>query len=443
MKTHYLSKYPYQQRDLTSNEQNLSILTMATELLSDSSIDILELETELCQDAEFVSKANPLLLEAINIASSKHLLNQCVTPFHVTIVWAMYNETSRLKTKAENEHGEDALRVKMAQLNWLFKDLNPNCSWNIIACDDGCPETPSSSEFCNQIITEEGYQDRVQIIKLQDAIDNQTPVSPYFAQIKSTSDSRKGGSILLSMWHAIHRNQKELSDETKHVVVFTDADLSANLSQIGKLAYPIIQEQKSCTLGQRYGLKGSILVLENGAVTEPESTGKKTGKLLVLFRHFVRVCLIPSLAKILDTQAGFKAFDAQHLKKIIPNIQAFEELFDIDLLVNMVQNEGPDSLAIAPILFVEDFALTNFPSLKPGEGHLNMIQQIISTYERSVAQHTPADAAMLAFFKSLDLDRFVHLIAQLEAEDEGNPTLFDRRWTLEQLQAFMKLEKSA
>tara|TARA_B100000809_G_scaffold261729_1_gene311183 strand:- start:2089 stop:3405 length:1317 start_codon:yes stop_codon:yes gene_type:complete len=438
MRKEYLQEYPYIVRDLTNNTQNLSILKIADKLHNSLGSKIIAIDKELCSDSKFVQAANPLFLEALNLAASKYLLETSNTPFHISVVWAMYNETARLKTKALNEHGEDSLRIKVAQLNWLFKGIEKS-SWDIVICDDGCPETPSSTEIAQQIIDTENFGKDVEIIKLQDAIDNKTFVNKYFENIKSTSDSRKGGSILLGMSHALKKNKAK----ENHIVMFTDADLSANLGQIGKLIRPILTDNKSCTVGQRYGLNGAILVKESGAVTEPESTREKTGKLLVLFRHFVRVKLIPSLEHILDTQAGFKAFKAEDLEKVIPEITSFQELFDIELLINIVKNKGKESVGVMPILFTEDFALTNFPSLKPGEGHLNMIKQIIAIYENNVADHQPAPRDYLAFFKSLDLPKFVALIEHLNNLDIGDLSLFERRWTLDELDSFNKMRKSA
>ena len=438
MRELYLKEYPYTVRDLTSKQQNLDILSIAERLYQTLGNNVISVDKTLCSDSGFVLKASPLFLEGLNLAASKHLLETSKTSFHISVVWAMYNETARLKTKDQNEHGEDSLRIKIAQLNWLFKGID-NSSWDVIICDDGCPETPSSSDIAQEIIDAEQYNSAVEIIKLQYAIDNKTYVNEHFKTIKSTSDSRKGGSILLGMHHAIHKNKTK----ENHIVMFTDADLSANLGQIGKLINPILIDNKSCTVGQRYGLNGSILVKETGAVTEPESTREKTGKLLVLFRHFVRVKLIPSLEHILDTQAGFKAFRADDLEEIIPDISSFQELFDIELLINIVNNQGKDSIDVMPILFTEDFALTNFPSLKPGEGHLNMITQIIDIYENNIAAQQPAPQEYLSFFKSLDLDRFISLIEYLNNLDIGDPTLFDRRWTLDELSSFNEMKKSA
>ena len=54
-----------------------------------------------------------------------------------------------------------------------------------------------------------------------------------------------------------------------------------------------------------------MLIRDDGPTTEPHSTGDKPDKIIILFRHYVRAMLIPALAHVVDTQAGFKAFDAR------------------------------------------------------------------------------------------------------------------------------------
>ncbi|WP_018969483.1 hypothetical protein [Rubritalea marina] len=429
----YLADYPAEQRDLTDNAQNLRILDIASDLLRAEGEAVEGLEARLCGDVEFVSQASPVFLEALSIAASKSKLLRNTQPFHATVVWAMYGETSRMQTREQNPHGEDALRVKVKQLEWLFTGLETPSSWSIVLCDDGCPEQPPSSAYARQIAADEGYGDRVHVITLQDAIDSAEAVNAYFGKMKTTDDSRKGGSILLAMWHALHRGGVGHEGSQKHIVLFTDGDLSANLAQLGKMAVPILDSTAACTAGQRYGMQGAILVKEQGVLTEPLSTGTKPDKLIILFRHFVRASLIPSLENILDTQAGFKAFDAELLKRVIPKIQSFKETFDVELLINTALVCGKEKIAAVPILFTEDFALTNFPSVDPGQGHLNMIRQLVEIYEQHVAEHTPAEVEMLQFIKDLELESYVRLIKGLEALDDGDENLFDRRWSLDAL----------
>jgi len=228
----------------------------------------------------------------------------------------------------------------------------------------------------------------------------------------------------------------------RHVVCYTDADLSANLAQLGSLAAPVVASDKVAgALGQRYGIPGAVLVRPDGPVTEPQSTGGKPDKIMILFRHFVRALLIPPLAHVPDTQAGFKAFDAAALGPVIGRMTSFNETFDVELLIHLAQRSGPPALAVEPIVFTEDFAATNFPSVAPGPHHLAMIHQIVELYDRLIAPVTPATgeaADLLALIRTLDLGGYVTLIEHLRAEDPGDPTLFDRRWPVAQLRGICR-----
>jgi hypothetical protein len=221
------------------------------------------------------------------------------------------------------------------------------------------------------------------------------------------------------------------------VVCYTDADLSANLAQLGSLAAPVAAgDNVVAALGQRYGIEGAVLVRADGPVTEPHSTGDKPDKIIILFRHFVRALLIPSLARVLDTQAGFKVFDAAALAPVLPLMTSFNETFDVELLIHLAQRYGPRALAVEPIVFTEDFAATNFPSVDPGPRHLAMVHQLVELYDRLVAPTAPATgeaADLLTLIRTLDLDGYVTLIEHLRAEDAGDPTLFGRRWPVQHL----------
>ncbi len=185
----------------------------------------------------------------------------------------------------------------------------------------------------------------------------------------------------------------------------------------------------------------AVLVRPGGPTREPHSTGDKPDKIIVLFRHFVRATLIPSLAHVLDTQAGFKAFDADALAPVLSQMTSFNETFDVELLIHLAQRYGAGALAVEPIVFTEDFAATNFPSVEPGPRHLAMTRQIMDIYERFVAPVTPAAgeaADLLDLVRALDLDGYVTLIEHLRAEDRGDPTLFGRRWPVQHLRDIVR-----
>jgi hypothetical protein len=422
-------------RDLTDSDQNQAVLDMASAL------------GEGRVTAEEVASGHgpAVAAEAMAAARSRRRLSELTGPIHLTVVWAMYGETGRMVPRAEHPHGEDFVRAKVRQLDWLTSGL-PAVTWSIIACDDGCPDRPSSADLMTDIAAAEGYPREghrsVRVLRLAEVIASDVSISPAFDRLTSTDQSRKGGSILAALAAAVEADPTRANGGGRHVACYTDADLSANLAQLGSLAAPVVAgDAVAGALGQRYGIDGAVLVKADGPVTEPHSTGDKPDKIIILFRHFVRASLIPPLAHVLDTQAGFKAFDGAALGPAIKQMESFNETFDVELLIHLAQLYGPQALAVEPIVFTEDFAATNFPSVEPGPRHLAMVQQVVELYDRLVAPIAPVTgeaADLLALIRALDLDDYVTLIEHLRAEDRDDPTLFDRRWPVQHLRDILR-----
>lgn len=423
---------PRPARDLTDPEQNRAVLDLASALSHHP-------------DASLESNQPPgVVAEAAAAARSRRRLQQVDSPLHLSVVWAMYGETGRMARRSEHPHGEDFVRVKVGQLDWLT--AGTEVTWSIVACDDGCQDTPPSAQMMRRLVAEEGYRRAahrsVRVIRLDDVIADvaagRRSVGPAFDRLTSSQQSRKGGSILAALDDALRAAPEAGDEKGRHVVCYTDADLSANLAQLGSLAAPIVAGGAVAALGQRYGLPGAVLIKAAGPVAEPASTGDKPDKLIVLFRHMVRAVLIPDLAHVLDTQAGFKAFDAAALRPVLPRMTAFNETFDIELLIHLAQAYGAEAIEVEPIVFTEDFAATNFPSVDPGLRHLAMVRQVVDLYDRFVAPVAPAGAEaadLLDLIRTLDVDGYVRLIERLRAEDVGDPSLFDRRWSSSRLRA--------
>ena len=425
-----MDKMPVPVRDLTDSGQNQAVLDVASALVEDRA----------AAEQAAAGYGPAVAAEAAAAARSRRRLAELAGPIHLTVVWAMYGETGRMVPRAEHPHGEDFVRAKVRQLDWLTGGL-PGITWSIIACDDGCPDRPSSADLMTSIAAAEGYpaagHRSVTVLRLAEVIEGDTSISPAFDRLTSTEQSRKGGSILAGLAAAITADPTRANGAGRHVVCYTDADLSANLAQLGSLAAPVVTgDEVAGALGQRYGIDGAVLVRADGPVTEPHSTGDKPDKIIILFRHFVRALLIPALAHVLDTQAGFKAFDGTALGPVIGQMASFNETFDVELLVHLAQHYGPRALAVEPIVFTEDFAATNFPSVEPGPRHLAMVHQVVDLYDWLVAPVAPvtgAAAGLLALVRTLDLDDYVTLIKHLRAEDGDDPTLFDRRWPVQHL----------
>ena len=422
-------------RDLTDSDQNQAVLDVASALAED----------RVAAGDAAASYGPAVAAEAMAAARSRRRLAELSRPVHLTVVWAMYGETGRMVPRMAHPHGEDFVRVKVRQLDWLTGGL-PGVTWSIIACDDGCPDRPSSADLMTSIVAAEGYprdgHRGVRVLRLAEMIGGGVSISPAFDRLTSTEQSRKGGSILAGLATAVGAGPAWADGAGRHVVGYTDADLSANLAQLGSLAAAVVAGDKVVgALGQRYGIEGAVLVRADGPVTEPHSTGGKPDKIIILFRHFVRALLIPSLAQVLDTQAGFKVFDTAALGPVLGQMASFNETFDVELLIHLAQHYGPQALAVEPIVFTEDFAATNFPSVTPGPRHLAMVRQVVELYDWLVAPVAPVTgeaAELLALIRTLDLDDYVTLIEHLRAEDRDDPTLFDRRWPVQHFRDILR-----
>ena len=427
-------------RDLTDPDQQARVLALADEFVADPAA--LDRTSAELADSQALGNADPVIVEAVACAHSANRIRAIATPVHISIVWAMFRETERILRRDQHEHGEDFLFEKLRQIEWLA-DHNSLLTWDLVAVDDGCPATPSSGDVAQRLVTEADLGGRVRVLRLADAIDQQLAISDGFAALTSTDDSRKGGSIAYGMWAAISGRGGVIPVGAEHVVIYTDADLSTNLAQAGSLVLPVLRGA-SAAAGQRYGVPGAVLVKETGAMGEPDSTGTKPDKMIVLFRHYVRAVLVPQLAPVLDTQAGFKALRSDVLAAALSRLDAFTETFDVELLLHAADagaaDAGAAEISPVPIVFTEDFAATNFPSIDPAQRHLDMLHQIVDIHDRLVAPSgtSPEAREMRDFVATLDLDGYVAIIEGLRASDRartGPDPLFSQRWELELLRS--------
>jgi len=70
-----------------------------------------------------------------------------------------------------------------------------------------------------------------------------------------------------------------------------------------------------------------------------------------------------------------------------------------------------------------------------------MVHQVVELYDRLVAPVAPVTgeaADLLRLVRTLDLDDYVTLIDNLRAEDRDDPTLFDRRWSVQHLRGILR-----
>ncbi len=339
-----LSKSLPDRIDLTDSSQDNLFFEAATDLLNKYP------ETSALQDLDGWMTSRPekyknAMLLVSKQALSKMYVKQIDYPLHVSLVLAMYNEHNRIRPKSsDNPNGEDFIRRKMKQMEWLLKD-SP-LTFDMILVDDGCPK--QSGKKAQEIIEKEGYKN-VKVLCLDDGIKRQSVV---IKGLKSTNDSRKGGSIQYGMWQAL---ENYTEGDKPHIVVFTDADMATPVNEIGLLLGK--QDDKTMlTIASRYDT-GSICRGPWGKNGEVQGLTEFDRRMVGL-RGLVFSKLFPQTGKITDTQCGLKAFNAKLLRQILLKTKVRTFSFDIELLVLAASTDT--AIAFAPIYWHDSFAESSF-----------------------------------------------------------------------------------
>jgi len=296
---------------------------------------------------------HPVILHlALKLALSKMSLKSLSVPIFNSFVVAMYQEHNRIRTRAEHPAGEDFLRRKVSQLRWLFEG-EIDKKWELVFVDDGCPE--KSGEIAERIIKQEGYNN-VRVLYLADAIAERSPVTK---NLTSVDDSQKGGAIQYGMWSVI----QEQHDDVRHIVIYTDSDLSTNIAQAGLLLLDLENKNRMCAIGTRYDTGGMYCT--------PAGAQGLTNydHIRLVFRHFIRTKLLPQLGKVVDTQCGFKAFKSEVLKQVLELMTDKRFSFDMELLLltALHSSRGGNVVGRAPIVWIESNEESNFYIAQAGD----------------------------------------------------------------------------
>lgn len=216
--------------DLTEKADRESLQVLADAWLAAPSED----QANLSQAAAATDAALELRLAARLVDSRQWMLSNR-RPLRIAVVFAMWGEHHRLLPKTpSNPHGEDALRVKIAQLNWAC--AGTPIEWQLYAVDDGCPH--GSARIATEIAAETDAP--VQVLDLAATLPTDIPP---LSGLSSADASRKAGAIMLGCRTAL--------DQGAEAVLYTDADNSVHLGQIGTLLQPHLESDRQVVLGDR------------------------------------------------------------------------------------------------------------------------------------------------------------------------------------------------
>ncbi|MEO0582054.1 MAG: glycosyltransferase [Bacteroidota bacterium] len=276
-------------------------------------------------------KSSPLAFRmAAKITDSKKYVESSSRPLKIGVVFAMWGEQNRLKKKSDNNpNGEDLLNVKVEQLSWLLE--GSPVDWKLYAIDDGCPH--GSGDLAESIRKESAYADQIEVLWLEKAL---PATEPPLKNLKSANDSRKGGAILLGCAQAL----KDGAD----VVIYTDADNSVHLSQIGLLMRPHVEEGYKVVLGNRKDPNAVLVKQEN-----------RWGIGIKALRHMQRMIGVSIFSRdIRDSQAAFKLYHKDIASEILKKPSVYDFSFDSDWIACVISME--EEFAKVPFAFIDSFA---------------------------------------------------------------------------------------
>lgn len=382
--------------DLTeeADQQSLYALTEALLALPDIS------ETEVIKEAR--KEGVPLEFRiAAKLFDSRRFLQVNDEPVKVGVIFAMWGEQNRLYPKSRNNpNGEDSLRVKLDQLEWATRGTP--IDWHLFAVDDGCPH--DSGKIAEHIASEHPLADKVSVLFLQEAIPaGEGPLT----RLQSVDDSRKGGAVVLGAMQAV--------EDGMDAIIYTDADNSVHLGQIGLLLRPFLDNDRRVVLGNRKH-PDAVLVKQES----------RWGIGIKLLRHMQRMVGQPIFSRgILDTQAAFKLYQREIVLKNIADPTVFDFSFDTDWILAAIACDEP--MEMVPFAFIDSFAESASITQGPMTTWETLLLGLVKAVRKHDVPHNQAMALVLQeeIQSSKDLDILIHhLPPQLEAateKDFGDP----------------------
>ncbi|MDM8544452.1 glycosyltransferase [Desulfococcaceae bacterium HSG9] len=396
----------------SADQESLYALTSAL-------LECHELTTDVLREAaRKVDTPLEFKLAAKLVDSRRYALN-VEKKIDIGVVFAMWGEQNRLLPKSDtNPNGEDSLRSKITQMNWVTAATS--IDWTLYAVDDGC--SYNSGKIAQEIANIHPLGEKVKVLFLSEAVP--TAGGPLKG-LKSADDSRKAGAIILGCLQAI--------SDGKDAVVYTDADNSVHLGQIGLLLRPFLDDDYRVVLGNRKG-PGAVLVKEEG----------RWGIGIKLLRHIQRMVGQAIFSQnILDTQAAFKLYERNLLQQIIDVRTVFDFSFDTDWLLAAISMNEP--LTKVPFAFIDSFAESASITQGPMTTWEVLLKGLVKAVRRHGVPHNEEMARVLdeEIQSSADLDILIHhLPPELVNADVGmlgDPAVMSP----EAVQVWIQLRKAA
>lgn len=312
------------------------------------------------------------------IEKSKNIINKISVNIHISICIPIYDEINRFKTQNEHPNGEDFLNVKLKQCEELFEE-NKKITFNLLLIDDGCPN--KTGKFIERYIKDNNIE-KSNVIYLEDCIKN-----GIFRNINNVNDSRKGAAIYYGFYYSIHKLPKI---KKKHIIIYTDADISTDLRQCGLLIEKILEGYSSCIACRHL----------------PESITIKKGSRSVrakIHSYFWKK-LFEEINYLSDTQTSFKAFDSKIIPNLLDNINEFKFSFDIEILLKC---NKLSKISQIPIYWKDS---PNESKTNKLEYYLEILQSMSKLYKIYIKDKTGEKDKISLYLENMSIEEYKKIL---------------------------------
>lgn len=340
---------------------------------------------------------------AAKLVESRRFMTENSKPVKIGLIFAMWGEQNRLYPKSdENPNGEDSLRTKLAQLDWITRETA--VEWTLYAVDDGCPH--DSGRIAQEIADTHPLGHKVKVSFLSQAVPTD---SGPLANLASADDSRKGGAVIYGCMQAL--------EDGVDAIIYTDADSSVHLGQIGLLLRPFLVDGTRAVLGNRKH--------PNAVLVKQEA---RWGIGIKVLRHMQRMVGQAIFSgNIKDTQAAFKLYERNVLSGIIAQPSVYDFSFDTDWILALLAKE--EAFTTVPFAFIDSFAESASIVQGPMTTWETLLKGLVTAVRARGVTHSEEMARVLdeEIHSSADLDLLInHLPTELEdagPQEWGDPAV--------------------
>merc|ERR1719324_829709 len=181
---------------------------------------------------------------------------------------------------------------------------------------------------------------------------------------KLVKASQKAGAILYGL--SLACEEGKANQGKKHLIAYTDSDLSTDLALCGLNFDTILNGNVDCSVSQRFGQAGAANCSK--LLTDEEGGGIGAGLardsiVHLTLRHKLRQNLLPPLTLIIDTNCGHKCLSGDAALEAVKMVKDYEGSFDMDWLMCMgisSKKAGREPIGVTAIPWVASVGESNF-----------------------------------------------------------------------------------